>query len=135
MAKFDTHIANVKAHLKSGKSITSWEAITTYGCTRLSAVIFYLKEKYNMNIESKMIYEEDGKKYARYTLFADFEKKEAIKNFLKRGNHITEEVAYQMFDCDELNIVISELRKEGMNIISKRVKPLCGKEFTEFLVK
>ena len=135
MAKFDTHIANVKAYLKGGKSITSWEAITLFSCTRLSAVIFELKNRHHMNIESKMFYAEDGKKYARYTLLADPYKKEAIKDFLKRGNHITEEVSYQMFDCDELNIVLSELRKEGMNIVSKHVKPLCGKDFIKHFLK
>ena len=135
MAKFDTHIANVKAYLKEGKPITSWDAISLFRCTRLSAVIFYLKEKYGMNISSEMVYEEDGKRYAKYTLRANENIKTEIKDYLKRGNKITSEVAFQLFDCDYLKVVINELREEGINIVSKKVKPLCGKEFTEWYVK
>ena len=32
-------------HLKKKKSITSWDAIKLYGATRLSAIIFNLRER------------------------------------------------------------------------------------------
>lgn len=64
---FETKTANVKRHLLSGKSITSWEAIQLYRATRLSAIIFNLKYNHGLNIESEMVYE-DGVRYAVYTL-------------------------------------------------------------------
>lgn len=41
----------IKNHLLENKSITSWQAIQQYGETRLSAVIFILRNK-GWNIES-----------------------------------------------------------------------------------
>lgn len=35
----------VLKHLKTKKSITSWDAITLYGATRLSAIIFNLRKR------------------------------------------------------------------------------------------
>ena len=35
----------IKKHLLKRKSITSWEAIQRYGCTRLSAKIYELRNK------------------------------------------------------------------------------------------
>jgi hypothetical protein len=46
----------VQSHLLKKKSITSWEAIELYGATRLSAIIFSLRDKYD--IITKMV---DGK--------------------------------------------------------------------------
>lgn len=46
----------VQSHLIKKKSITSWEAIELYGATRLSAIIFSLRDKYD--IITKMV---DGK--------------------------------------------------------------------------
>ena len=40
----------VMLHLQQYGSITSWEAIKEYGATRLSAIIYNLRYKYNMNI-------------------------------------------------------------------------------------
>ena len=40
----------VLQHLEEFGSITSWEAIKEYGATRLSAIIFNLRHKYDMNI-------------------------------------------------------------------------------------
>ena len=68
--KFDTQRAKVRAYLESGKAITSWEAIELFHCTRLSAVIFSLKNDYNMNIFTEMI-SGDGVRYAKYILKAD----------------------------------------------------------------
>ena len=40
----------VMLHLQEFGSITSWEAIKEYGATRLSAIIYNLRYKYDMNI-------------------------------------------------------------------------------------
>ena len=42
-------------HLQQNGSITSWEAIKEYGATRLSAIIYNLRYKYNMNIINEQI--------------------------------------------------------------------------------
>jgi len=61
----------VLKHLEEFGSITSWEAIKEYGATRLSAIIFNLRHKYNMNIENEWIEFTDrfGSKsrYVKYT--------------------------------------------------------------------
>lgn len=59
-------------HLQEVGSITSWEAIKEYGATRLSAIIFVLRHKYNMNIENEWIDFADRfgnkSKYVKYNL-------------------------------------------------------------------
>ena len=45
----------VMLHLENQGSITSWEAIKEYGATRLSAIIYQLRHKYNMDIENEWI--------------------------------------------------------------------------------
>ena len=42
-------------HLQQFGSITSWEAIKEYGCTRLSAVIYRLRYDYNLDIQTESI--------------------------------------------------------------------------------
>lgn len=56
-------------YLKSGKSITPLEALNLFGCFRLGARIFDLKEQ-GHDIEMKMI-SRDGKYYASYKLVTD----------------------------------------------------------------
>ena len=132
--KFDTQRAKVKAYLESGKSITSWDAIEMFHCTRLSAVIFSLKNDYGMNIVAEMV-SGDGVRYAKYFLKADPKLKGEIKDYMMRGNYLTKEVAEQVFECKNLDMVLNELREEGLNIVSKRRKPLCGKEFTIWTIE
>ena len=45
----------ILTHLEDKGEITSWEAIKEYGATRLSAIIFNLRHKYNMPIENEWI--------------------------------------------------------------------------------
>lgn len=45
----------VLQHLEEFGNITSWEAIKEYGATRLSAIIFNLRHRYDMNIENETI--------------------------------------------------------------------------------
>ncbi len=54
-------------HLQSGKSINPLQALNQYGCFRLGARIYNLKQN-GYNIESRMIKTESGKKYAEYLL-------------------------------------------------------------------
>lgn len=45
----------IKLHLIEKGSITSWQAIKEYGATRLSAIIFNLRHKRNMNIRNERV--------------------------------------------------------------------------------
>jgi len=47
-------MAKIREHLRKRKSITSWQAIELYGCTRLSDKIFQLRNK-GWDIETHMI--------------------------------------------------------------------------------
>jgi hypothetical protein len=53
---FETKIQLVLNHLQEQKSISSWEAITLYRATRLSAIIFVLKNR-GHSITTEMFYE------------------------------------------------------------------------------
>lgn len=64
MKKTITKKEKVKKHLIKKGNITSWDAILLYSATRLSSIIFRLKEE-GMKIETKMIYK-DGINYAKY---------------------------------------------------------------------
>lgn len=50
---FESKSKQIRKHLKTVGDITSWEAITIYGVTRLSAVIFRCKNDFNMNVISE----------------------------------------------------------------------------------
>ncbi|WP_392559762.1 helix-turn-helix domain-containing protein [Orbus mooreae] len=54
-------------HLKSGKSINPLYALNQYGCFRLGARIYDLKQS-GYQIDKQMIKTENGKKYASYSL-------------------------------------------------------------------
>ena len=70
-----TKIEKVLWHLLEYGHINSWEAIKEYGATRLSAIIYNLRYKYNMNIVSERVDFTDrfGSKssYAKYVLKED----------------------------------------------------------------
>jgi hypothetical protein len=61
---FETKMKMVTDHLIYHKKITSWEAIKLYRATRLSAMIFNLKER-GHRIETEMVYE-NKTRYAVY---------------------------------------------------------------------
>jgi hypothetical protein len=67
----------VLMHLEEFGSITSWEAIKEYGATRLSAIIYNLRHKYNLNIVNEMVDFTDryGNKssFAKYVLIKENE--------------------------------------------------------------
>lgn len=54
-----TKTKQIKEHLISKGSITSWEAIEKYKATRLSAIIFNLK-KTGMLIDTQMLNKKDS---------------------------------------------------------------------------
>jgi hypothetical protein len=63
-----SQIKQVERHLKKRKSITTWDAIQLYGITRLSALIFTLRED-GYNIESKRIDDKNSRKWwTKYSL-------------------------------------------------------------------
>lgn len=59
-------------HLEEYGEITSWEAIKLFGATRLSAIIYNLRYKYNMNIRTEKVEFTDRygtpSDYAKYIL-------------------------------------------------------------------
>lgn len=66
-----THYNNILMHLKKHGSITSWEAIQTYGCTRLSHYIYLLRnDGYKINSITETGINRFGNKtnYNRYFL-------------------------------------------------------------------
>ena len=130
----ETKIGKVRAFLEEGNSITSWKAIELFRCTRLSAVIYALRNDYGMAIADKRIYEEDTN-YSKYWLTADPATKIAIKDYLLKGKRITEEIAKEHFDCNCVKVIINELREEGLNIVSAKRTPLCGKSYSIWYIK
>ena len=130
----DTKIGKVRAFLEEGNTLTSWRAIELFRCTRLSAVIYALRNDYGMAIADKRIYEEDTN-YSKYWLTADPATKNAIRDYLLNGKRITEEIAKEHFDCNCVKVVVNELREEGLNIVSAKRTPLCGKSYTIWYTK
>lgn len=59
----------VKKHLNRKGSITSWEAIKLFGCTRLSAVIFDLRNE-GMKIRTENVTQKN--RYGNFVTFAKY---------------------------------------------------------------
>ena len=70
-----TKTEKIRIHLEEVGHITSLEAIKEYGATRLSAIIFNLRHKYDMDIDNEWIEFTDrfGSKsrYVKYTYNKD----------------------------------------------------------------
>ena len=132
--KFDTQRAKVAEYLKEGNTITARDAYKLCGTMRLSAIIHHLRHDRDMPIADERIYEENTN-YSKYWLTAEPSLKAEIKDYMVRGNYMTMKIAKQVFECDYLNVVLNELKEEGLNIVSKRRKPLCGKEFTIWTIE
>jgi len=60
----------ILAYLKQNKSITTWEAIREFGCTRLSHYIWALRKEYNITDEWEHTTNRYGDKvkYKKYIL-------------------------------------------------------------------
>lgn len=63
---YTTQLANIKKHLEEKKTITALEALNLYGCFRLSAHIFTLRNE-GLNIVTNRI-TRNGKWFAQYSL-------------------------------------------------------------------
>ena len=63
--EFASQKAKIRTHLLDGKSITQLEALRLYGCLRLSAVIFRLREE-GLPIETERLQVSPKKRVARY---------------------------------------------------------------------
>lgn len=67
-----THADRIEKYLKENGSITSWEAIKEFGITRLSAVIYNLRNKRGLdittNFETRKNRYGDSVSFARYKL-------------------------------------------------------------------
>lgn len=127
----ETKIGKVRAFLEDGNSITSWQAIELFHCTRLSAVIYALRNDYGMAIADKRIYEEDTN-YSKYWLTISDDSLREIKDYLLRGNKITESRSKDVFGIDNFAILLNCLREDGIELRSKMVRPLCGKPYIEY---
>lgn len=68
MEREDSQRKQIQEWLTSGKSITPIQALKMFGCFRLSAIIYILKYDYGMPIKTEMVYEDGGKRYAKYYL-------------------------------------------------------------------
>lgn len=60
-----TQKAQIRKYLKAGKRLTPLEALQMFGCFRLAAVVFTLKEE-GLPIVTKIIRTDTGKKVAQY---------------------------------------------------------------------
>ena len=127
----DTKIGKVRAFLEDGNTITSWKAIELFRCTRLSAAIYTLRNDYGMAIADKRIYEEDTN-YSKYWLTISDDSMREIKDYLLRGNKITESRSKDVFGIDNFAILLNCLREDGIELRSKMVRPLCGKPYIEY---
>ena len=58
--------------------------------------------------------------------------KEAILNFLKQGNSITQLDALQLFNCMRLAPRIIEIKRMGYNVISENHKTPTGKVVAQY---
>tara|TARA_R100000458_G_scaffold58218_1_gene65808 strand:- start:233 stop:499 length:267 start_codon:yes stop_codon:yes gene_type:complete len=63
-----TQKEKVKEHLEGGKSITPMDALEMFGCFRLAAIICNLREEEGMRIDTELVTNRYGTKYAKYTL-------------------------------------------------------------------
>lgn len=63
----NNHCNMILAHLKSGKAINPLEALDSYGCFRLGARIFDLRER-GVEIDSQFITTATGKRVKEYWL-------------------------------------------------------------------
>ena len=63
----NTQVEIIKNHLETHKIITSWDAIEQYRITRLSAVIYILRNDYEMKINSNWE-KGNGKSWVEYRL-------------------------------------------------------------------
>jgi hypothetical protein len=62
-----TQAEKILEHLRRGETITPLEALRKYGCLRLGARVWDLKQK-GVNIDTRLIETESGAHVAEYSL-------------------------------------------------------------------
>ena len=62
-----SHTQQILKALKKGRKLTPLDALTEWGCFRLGARIYDLKER-GYNIITKMVTSSNGKRFAQYRL-------------------------------------------------------------------
>ncbi len=67
MATTKSQTKQIRAHLESGKTITSLEALFLCGCQRLGGRIYDLRHDNGLNIHTEMV-KRNGKRVAEYSL-------------------------------------------------------------------
>ena len=70
MTQLTTQTQQVLNTLIEQKTITSWEAIQKFRCTRLSAVIYNLRQDGHDIRTHRKTNEKNGKSFAEYRLFS-----------------------------------------------------------------
>ena len=68
MDRMESQRVRVQRYLMDGNSITPIEALNMFGAFRLSSIIYDLKNYQGMDIDTEMVYEDNGKRYAKYYL-------------------------------------------------------------------
>lgn len=68
MKRQESQRIQIQKWLNEGRFITPIMALQLFDCFRLSAIIYILKYNYGMNIVTEMVYEANGKHYAKYYL-------------------------------------------------------------------
>lgn len=69
MSQTNSQASKILEHLKQGNTITPMEALNLFGCFRLGARIWDLKDEgYNIVTETE---ENEGKRYAKYKLITE----------------------------------------------------------------
>ena len=124
----------VKQHLRGGKTITSLEAINLYSATRLSAIIFCLREKgHNIVTIPITIKDRFGNscQYAKYKLL-DVELVEGDKP-LSQQNLFTSESDIHKYLVDARETAIETANKNFSNLSQDELKETNDKNFFQKL--
>jgi hypothetical protein len=65
--RIDSQLKAIEKDLKAGKKISPLQALKDYGCLRLSARIWELRNKKHLNIEAKIV-DVQAYRFAQYKL-------------------------------------------------------------------
>lgn len=68
MERIESQRKQIKDWLEKGRPITPIMALQMFGCFRLAAQIFVLKNEYDMPIKTEIVVNASGKRYAKYYL-------------------------------------------------------------------
>ena len=69
--RHDTQLFNVRRHLLLGNEITPIDALNKFGCFRLSALIYIIRNEDDIPVASDQPEASNGKPYSRYWIPKD----------------------------------------------------------------